>query len=269
MPEIYSFETYIDISQIPNTVCDPIHVPIGVNATGSLEYLDLGKDYRHNILVSGRCGSGKSVYLHTLINSTMLSYASDCLSIWLYDAKMSEFRRYSTESHPHIMHIYGGDECEMLLSALEEEVKRRERIIIDARSFSYSHYIKEHNCIPFPRLLVVMDDFDYFLMKLFDQKNENRYRMSNLLRMASTFGITFAVTVQSAERLPDLLMSMFEIRIALPHHAASVKALFDNRDVSAAYQELRTGEALVNMPTIHKVKLLYLSSDVLRQIRRR
>lgn len=266
MPEIHNFEQYIDLSQTPNTVCNPIRVPIGVNSTGALEFVDLGDDYRHNILVSGRCGSGKSMYLHTLINSALLSYTPDCLNIWLYDGKMCEYRRYATESHPHIKHTYGGDECEELLTALEEELKRRERVYIDAQSQSYSHYIKAHKCVPFPRLLVVMDDFDYFLMKLFDQKYENHYRMCNLLRMASTFGITFAVTVQSAERLPDLLFSMFEIRIALPHHSASVKALFDNRDVSAIYQDLRTGEALVNTSNIHKVELLYLSSDALSMI---
>ena len=269
MSEIYNFETYIDLSQIANTVCNPIHIPIGINATGSLEYVDLGKDYRHNVLVSGSCGSGKSMYLHTLINSVMLGSTSDCLNIWLYDEKMWEYRRYSTELYPHIMHTYGGDEYEPLLTALEEELKRRERIYVEAQSMSYSHYIKAHNCIPFPRLLVVMDDFDYFLMKLFEQKYENRYRICNLLRMASTFGITFAVAVQSGERLPDLLCSMFDIRIALPQNSASVKVLFNNRDISVVDQDLRTGEALVNTSNIHKVKLLYLSSDTLSIIRKR
>lgn len=270
MSEIYNFEQYIDLSQTPNTICDPIRVPIGVNSTGSLEFVDLGDDYRHNILVSGRCGSGRSMYLHTLINSVMLSYSTDCLNIWLYDAKMCEYRRYSTESHPHIKHTYGGDECEALLTALEEELKRRERVYINAQSQSYSHYIKGHKCVPFPRLLVVMDDFDYFLMKLFDQNYQNHYRICNLLRMASTFGITFAVTVQSPERLPALLFSMFEIRMALPHYPDAVKALFDKQDVPAAYQDLRRGEALVNTlvytSNIHKVKLLYLSSDAINMI---
>lgn len=270
MLEIYHFERYIDLSHTPNTVCNPIHVPIGVTSTESLEYVDLGDDYRHNILVSGGCCSGKSMYLHTLINSSMLSYTLDCLNIWLYDRKMCEYCCYSTESHPHIKHTYGGDMCEELLRALEEELERRERVYINAQSQSYSHYIKAHKCVPFPRLLVVMDDFDYFLMKLFDQKCENRYRMCNLLRMASTFGITFVVTVQSPERLPALLFSMFEIRIALPHLPNSIRALFDDRDVSSIYQELRTGEALVNTlvntSNIHKVKLLYLSSNSLSMI---
>lgn len=115
-----------------------------------------------------------------------------------------------------------------------------------------------------------MDDFDYFLMKLFDQKYENRARMCDLLRMAFAFGITFAVTVQSAERLPELLFSIFKIRIALPHYPDSVRALFDDRDVSSVYQDLRRGEALVNTlvytSNIHKVKLLYLSSDAINII---
>lgn len=114
---MHHFQQYIDLSQVPNTVCNPIRVPIGVNSTGSLEYVDLGENHRHNILVSGGCGSGKSMYLHTLINSAMLSYSPDCLNIWLYDAKMCEYGCYSTELYPHIKHTYGGDECEQLLTA--------------------------------------------------------------------------------------------------------------------------------------------------------
>jgi hypothetical protein len=43
---MHHFQQYIDLSQVPNTVCNPIRVPIGVNSTGSLEYVDLGNVQR-------------------------------------------------------------------------------------------------------------------------------------------------------------------------------------------------------------------------------
>lgn len=262
MSELFEFEKYIDITQEPSAICNLFRIPIGVAEGGMLGHAELRNDRGHNILVSGRCGSGKSMYLHTIVNSSMLSYTPDCLSIWIYDGTMCEFSRYSGAAYPHITHFGGGDDCSVLLPALEQEMERRRQILAETRSCSYERYIKECGCIPFPRLLVVVDSFDYLLSGLCDENSYNHRRMVNLLRMASPFGITFAVSVQDLEIIPAVLLEMFEIRVALSNSPDSFRALFNNQKTP----QLRAGEAWVNIPTFHKTNLLYLSPESFRLI---
>ena len=69
-----------------------LNIPLGVNENGKQEFLDLNKA-RH-VLVAGKTGSGKSTFLHKVINYLTKNYSKDEVRLFLIDLKQTEFLRY-------------------------------------------------------------------------------------------------------------------------------------------------------------------------------
>ena len=67
-------------------------VSLGINEQGEQEFLDLNKA-RH-VLVAGKTGSGKSVFLHKVIKRLTKNYSKDEVRLFLIDLKQTEFLRY-------------------------------------------------------------------------------------------------------------------------------------------------------------------------------
>lgn len=71
----------------------PLEITLGLNSTGSYASLDLTK--APHILVSGATGSGKSVFLNSVINELIINHAeSDKIDLILIDPKRVEFSQY-------------------------------------------------------------------------------------------------------------------------------------------------------------------------------
>ena len=75
-----------------------LNIPLGINENGEQEFLDLNKA-RH-VLVAGKTGSGKSVYLHKVINALKEQDKSD-VRLFLVDLKGTEFVRYDNISNTY------------------------------------------------------------------------------------------------------------------------------------------------------------------------
>ena len=58
-----------------------------------------------NLLIAGHSGSGKSIYLHTMLKKTLSHYGPESLKLVIYDDKRVEFPRYKDD--PHLLQPIG------------------------------------------------------------------------------------------------------------------------------------------------------------------
>ncbi len=101
----------------------PLPVAIGRNISGEVIIKSLPKMV--HCLVAGSTGSGKSVFLHSLIMSLMFKHSPDELRFIMIDPKRVEFSRYNRM--PHLMLPEVVTDCSKAVNALNWAVKEMER----------------------------------------------------------------------------------------------------------------------------------------------
>jgi hypothetical protein len=69
------------------------NVPIGVNSDGQTEVIDFAKDV--GVMIVGTTGSGKTVNLHSIINTVQHAYTPEEMKLVVIDPKNVELRRYA------------------------------------------------------------------------------------------------------------------------------------------------------------------------------
>ena len=70
-----------------------IPICIGKDISGNIEVIDLSKT--PHLLVAGTTGSGKSVFINTLLASILYKFSPDNLRLILIDPKMLELSVYN------------------------------------------------------------------------------------------------------------------------------------------------------------------------------
>ena len=268
MRKPYLFEDYYNIDQHPSSGSD-FSIPLGVTDEMGLEEYRISGENRGLILVSGRCGSGKSNYLHTILNSTLLKYSSKDVNIWLYEYKAFEYRAFLNTSIPHITGKWIGHEDhsnEAFIDALEAEIETRKRVFIANDCTNYDHYLRNTGDSHLPRLLVIIEEFDILVHELFEADYSYRYRLDNILQMAHAFGITLVFSVQDVYHCRYITANILSKHIAMRQSDDSIKEQFNTQDAIELSHSLVIGEAIIDIPTIHKIDLLYIKPDIERLV---
>ena len=266
------FENYYNIST--DNYCDnpALSIPLGVNEQGVLEQVEITDKPWQHILVAGHAGTGKSNYMHTVLASLLLNYSAEQLGIYLEDQGMCEFNRFAKTAFEHIKCVNTCSKLESYIAfvdALEAEIDNRLKYLASVEKTSFYVCHQEVNQCSFPRLVVMIDGFDHFVRCLFDTNHHYVEKMEHIVRRASTCGITFIVSIQEAlflaQHISRSFFELFGIRIATKQSPDSYTVLFGVPTV-AIQDNLVLGEAIVNIPTIQKVKLLYLTKNLREQI---
>ncbi|WQZ49377.1 putative FtsK/SpoIIIE-family protein [Bacillus phage Z3] len=95
---------------------------VGVNEIDEPIYLSLGKLV--HLMVAGTTGSGKSVFVNTLIISLLATYPPDLLRFYMIDPKLVELSHY--KDLPHVEHVVTDmQKASAMLSKLVKEMERR------------------------------------------------------------------------------------------------------------------------------------------------
>lgn len=272
MDEPILFENYYNIST--DNYCDNpvLSIPLGVNEQGVLEQVEITDKPWQHILVAGHCGSGKSNYLHTVLGSVLLNYSAEQVDMWLSDGGMCEFTRFADNAPAHIKRVNTSSDSASYIAfvdALEKEITSRLKYLADVEKTSFYSWRCDSGKYPLPRLIVMIDGFDHFVRCLFDTNHHYVEKMEHIVRRASTCGIIFIVSIQEAlflaQHISRSFFELFGIRIATKQSPDSYAVLFGVPTVAMEHN-LILGDAIVNTPTIRKVELLYLNTQVERQI---
>lgn len=204
------FMSYISDNQIEkNDTCYLNDVPIVLGADSN-SYVYYSAIKKPHILIAGATGSGKSVSINAIITSLLMLHTPESLELNLIDLKDGiELTDFS--SLPHCKEFCDNEEdAEILLSKLETEMTRRNKLIRDSGKKSISEYNKVSNTF-LPFILVVIDEFITL------SKNENAIEsLVQLSAKARAAGIYLLLSVQkpTANNIDSRIRSNLNVRIA-------------------------------------------------------
>jgi S-DNA-T family DNA segregation ATPase FtsK/SpoIIIE len=228
---------------------EPLFIAMGKDIAGHPFYASL--DRMPHLLVAGTTGSGKSMFLHTILLSILMRRTPDEARFLLIDPKRLEFTPY--EGIPHLLSsvVTDAKEAVKLLQWLLREMDRRYLIFarLGVRNLeSYQSLPEDPDSEPrepLPMLLVVVDELADLMLT---GSNEIETSITRLAQMARAVGIHLVLATQrpSVDVLTGLIKANFPARIAF-----QVASRTDSRtilDANGAESLLGAGDMLYIPP---------------------
>lgn len=199
-----------------NVPSDKIKFLLGEDIEGKPTNVEF--DSLPHMLVAGSTGSGKSVFLHCLINSLLYRYTPDEVRFVLIDFKRVEFFSYT--GLPNLVNGKVIDDHEEALKALQslcEEMERRYQILTDDQSASN---VKEYNqkCNPrdrLPTIVCIIDEYADMIGSEF--KKEFNKCVTRLAQKARAASIHLIISTQrpSVDVIDGVIKANLPTRVAL------------------------------------------------------
>ncbi len=255
-----------DLLEDPNFQKSPANllVALGRDVSGTPVFTDLTR--MPHMLVAGSTGSGKTIFLHTLIlsllyqpSSAIKSAGPEFLRFVLIDPKRVEFPVF--ENLPHLLCpvIYNAGQTINALRWLTLEMERRFEVLAEAKSRdigSFNELAYKEKTDPLPFIVVVIDE----LADLMASKGrEIEASIVRLAQMARAVGIHLVVATQrpSVEVITGLIKANINSRVTF-----QVASQVDSRtiiDGSGAEKLLGRGDMLYISTEITKPKRIQAS----------
>ncbi|GAA8283787.1 hypothetical protein HpBT170_00730 [Helicobacter pylori] len=209
-----------------------VSVPVGWDINHKEVCFEIGEAQNHT-LICGRSGSGKSNFLHVLIQNLAFYYAPNEVQLFLLDYKEGvEFNAYAKEGileHARLVSVaslvgFGVS----FLSWLDKETKKRGELFKQFNVKDLSDYRKHGEM---PRLIVVIDEFQVLFS---DSSNKEKDRveayLTTLLKKGSSYGVHLILATQTM-RGADInksLMAQIANRIALAMDAEDSESILSD-----------------------------------------
>jgi len=214
---------------------------------------------RHNAIITGAVGQGKSNLISVIIHSLCQRYSPQELQMYLLDFKEGvTFKSFSNigqdEYLPHARAL--GLESDMsfgiaVLSSLYEEYQRRMSLLKENSVKSIKELRISRPDIQLPRILVVIDEFQMMFSGERQEGEKAVLLLEKSVRLFRAAGIHFILASQTLggnEILAPKLNSIFgqvPIRIALKNSISESQQTLSQNNSAAAF--LMPREAIVNL----------------------
>ncbi len=229
-----------------------VSVPVGWDINHKEVCFEIGEAQNHT-LICGRSGSGKSNFLHVLIQNLAFYYAPNEIQLFLLDYKEGvEFNAYAKEGileHARLVSVASSVGFGVsFLSWLDKEMKKRGEMFKQFNVKDLSDYRKHGEM---PRLIVVIDEFQVLFS---DSSTKDKERveayLTNILKKGRSYGVHLILATQTMHGpgINNSLMSQIANRIALPMDAEDSESIL-NDDVAC---ELVRPEGIFNNNGGHK-----------------
>lgn len=210
--ETINLLSILDRAEIPAIEESLLPIIVGETDEGINLCMDLSK--HPHTLIAGSTGSGKSVFLRTMIANIVRlnSLGERDIELYLADPKRVEFSAYDIPEMSHTVINVSYDYYDVLgmLSAIEEKMDSRYEVLA---SFGYSSIEECPNMFP---LCVVMIDEVSDLMIQDKKSKEFELLIVKLAQKCRAAGIYLVLSTQrpSADVLTGLIKANFPARIA-------------------------------------------------------
>ncbi len=200
-----------------------VSVPVGWDINHKEVCFEIGEAQNHT-LICGRSGSGKSNFLHVLIQNLAFYYAPNEVQLFLLDYKEGvEFNAYTNPTileHARLVSVVSSVGFGVgFLSWLDKEMKKRGEMFKQSDMKDLSDYRKHGEM---PRLIVVIDEFQVLFSDSSTKEKERAERyLTTLLKKGRSYGVHLILATQTM-RGTDInrsLMAQIANRIALPMDA--------------------------------------------------
>ena len=241
---------------LPDVKKHPLAVGFGKNIAGEVIAADF--DEFPHLLVAGTTGSGKSIYIHSIIATLIMRMSPDDLKIVLVDPKRVEMTKYRDMPHLLCPIITEAGKAKVMLSKLVDEMNNRYERFAEADSCSnikqFNEYAKEKNLDLMPYILVVLDEY----ADLVDTCKEISQPVVSIAQKARAAGIHMLISTQR----PSTNVITGVIKGNLPTHVALMTSSYtDSMTIlgeGGAEKLLGKGDMLVQSPLVSRVGLTRL-----------
>lgn len=222
---------------------NPLLIALGRNVSGNPVYTDIA-DGPH-VLVAGATGTGKTIFLNSLILSLLYKYTPDQMRMIMVDPKRVEFQHYNDIPHLLCPVIYDATKTINALQWLVREMERRFEVFSEIPARNIGSYNSNKTVITngaqMPYIVFVVDE----LADLMAAKGkELEAGIVRLAQMARATGIHLVLATQrpSVEVITGLIKANVPTRITF-----QVSSQVDSRtviDTSGAEKLLGAGDML-------------------------
>jgi hypothetical protein len=264
-PEILPLLPALD--ELPPALVGRLPFLVGKTPAGRTVIADLA-DLPH-LLIAGSTGSGKTIFLYTLLVSLLHRHDPQALSLLLIDPKQTDFVYF--EGLPHLL---GGQvviEAKAAIGWLDqlttETLETRSQQLRAARCRDIHDYNSRHPEAPLAPLVVVIDEYAD-LVQVLDRAGRQEFerRLVRLAQRARNVGIHLVIATQrpSADIVTTSLKTNLPARIAfrLPSHHDSMTIL----DQSGAENLLGRGDMLfLSEGKVERLQGFYIRSAELTE----
>lgn len=154
------FKDCIKEMPAPDKYKNKMLIPFGKNISGKVVFAPL-HEFPH-LLVAGSTGSGKSIFMHSLLMTLIMRNNVDELKLVIIDPKRVEMMRYRELPHLLCPIITGNEEAKVALNRLADEMEHRYDLFEQTGASNISQYneimIEEGKPI-LPTIIVIIDEY--------------------------------------------------------------------------------------------------------------
>ncbi len=204
-----------------------IEIPIilGRNVSGEPGVTDLSRV--PHLLIAGATGSGKSVFMHSLIMSLLFRFTPDELKLIMVDPNMVEFSMYASLPHLITPIVTDSKKVPVALQWCVDEMERRYRIFSKVNSRKLSEFNRRGKpVIPIldddgkelpdkiPVLVIIIDELTDIMMSAAGGSVENS--IARIAQKGRAAGIHMIVATQVPRKqiITDIIKANIPARIA-------------------------------------------------------
>ncbi|MFP6280052.1 FtsK/SpoIIIE domain-containing protein [Helicobacter pylori] len=208
-----------------------VSVPVGWDINHKEVCFEIGNEQNHT-LICDHSGSGKSNFLHVLIQNLAFYYAPDEVQLFLLDYKERvEFNAYTNPilEHARLVSVASSVGFGMsFLSWLCDEMKIRSELFKQFKVKDLSDYRKHEKM---PRLIVVVDEFQVLFSDNSTKEKESvEQSLNTLLKKGRSYGVHLILATQTMRNIgiSDSIKAQIANRIALPMDAEDSAKILDD-----------------------------------------
>ncbi|WP_443712162.1 DNA translocase FtsK [Ruminococcus bicirculans (ex Wegman et al. 2014)] len=245
-----------------------LNVIAGQAPDGSFEIIDIA-DAPH-MLIAGTTGSGKTVFLQSILVSLLKQFSKDELEVLIIDPKQTDFVFFED-----IPHLYGGnivvdaeEALEKITQINEKDKEVRTKALRSCKSKNIESYNSKNPDNKLKRLVVIIDEYSDLIQaaEMLGTRKEFEKTLLMLLQRVRSLGIHFIIATQrpSAQIVTGALKAVIPFRVSfrLPSHTDSQTIL----DMSGAENLLGKGDMLMVTETDTKrLQGLYITENELEE----
>lgn len=250
-----------------NTTDKGIQIAFGKTLEGDNYVTDLAK--MPHLLVAGASGTGKSVFINSLIVSILYKYGPEDVRLLLIDPKRVEMTAY--RNLPHLLiseSVKEPQHAVNLLKWLTEEMDRRYSFLEEKgcnQIDQYNESVRDKEKEPkMYRIVLIIDEMADLMMKGKGQVEEYIVRIAQLARAA---GIHMVLATQRPTQ--NVITGLIKANI-LARVGFTVKSSLDSRvifDESGAESLLGNGDMIYSCPSeFTRMQGAFVSPDEVREI---
>ncbi|MBI2050102.1 MAG: DUF87 domain-containing protein [Candidatus Staskawiczbacteria bacterium] len=221
----------------------PLLIALGRNVSGSPVYADLTE--MPHMLVAGATGTGKTIFLNSLILSLLYKLTPDSLRMIMVDPKRVEFQNYNDMPHLLCPVIYDASKTMNALQWLIKEMERRFEVFSEIPARNIATYNQNKSVVAsglqLPYIVLIIDE----LADLMAAKGRDlEAGIVRLAQMARATGIHLVLATQrpSVEVITGLIKANITSRVTF-----QVASQVDSRtvlDTAGAEKLLGAGDML-------------------------